>query len=277
MSTLKAKLAKGMGLLALTASLGLASNASAADFNEFQVNPALGGGTESIFTADKITGNYVESIIFNMDGTFEVRLRWIAGQFVAQGGEGPLDAADTGLGNSYRLYALYEGQGTFSTDANNVTTFTTLAGVGDFGLYLDVNRDTNFGANTYATIFDVGNEGDDLLLASGTPGPGGGTLDPTLSTCIGGINCGSFGTSVTFQLTAAGSQFFIDPIPFYNLSFQSGQLNNFTPTQEVRINGSLDVVFDSRIPEPGTLALLGLAFAGLGIATRRKSKAEALA
>lgn len=281
MSTFKAKLAKGMGLLALTASLGLASSSvSAVTFNDFDVDPALGGGAQSTFTADKITGNYVESIVFNPDGTFDVRLRWGAGQFVADDGTTFLNANQTGLGSDYGLYALYEGSGTFAT-VGNVTTFTTTPGVGFLELYLDVATNTTFdnagGAVNYANIFDRSNTGDDLLLASGTPGPGGGTLDPNLSTCVNGINCGSFGTSVSFQLTDDGELFFIDPVPFYNLSFQSGQLNNFDVAGEQLINGSMDVVFDSRIPEPGTLALLGLAFAGLGVATRRKGKAAAQA
>jgi hypothetical protein len=79
---------------------------------------------------------------------------------------------------------------------------------------------------------------------------GQGTLDPSLSTCgasgggLSGINCGSFGST-----------------PFYQLSFQSGQLNNFSPAGRQVINGSLDVAFGNNVPEPASIALLGLGWA----------------
>jgi hypothetical protein len=110
-----------------------------------------------------------------------------------------------------------------------------------------------------------------LVLATGVPLSGNGFLDAANSQCGGGIFCGAFGSTTSFNLTNTGSGFFVAPSPFYSLSFQSGQLNNFTPSGRQVVNGSLDVVF--AVPEPTSVALLGLGLVGLGLSRRRSKKA----
>ncbi|MEM8512377.1 hypothetical protein RCH14_001693 [Massilia sp. MP_M2] len=253
------------------------ATAQAASFNPFTINPV---GSAANFQADKITGNYTEIATFNEDGTFNVSLYWRAGQFVTGGGNVPLEGGDTGLGFDYGIYALYKASGTVSVNGN-ITTFNFApSAAGDLKFMLDAPRN-NVGATVIAPTtgsgdFIIAGSGDDTILATGEPLTGLGTLNPGLSTCgNGGINCGSFGSNTTFNLTAAGAGFFIAPNPFYSLSFQSGQLNNFNPTGTQTINGSLDVVFSdaAEVPEPASVGLLGLGMLGLYAARRRNKKA----
>ncbi len=261
---------------AAAAALGLASaGASAATvFNDFTVDPSAYGKTQ--FTADKITGNYDEVITLNSNGTFDASLKWEAGLFVKNDGSSAIPSGRTGLGSTYGLYAFYQASGTFVT-VGGVTTFTTDAGLGNLSFWIDPQNDsfeTFVAPATGAGAWAVGGLAD-ILIATGTPQAGSGRLDPAISTCSAGggagINCGSFGTTVSFALNDAGKMFFVDPNPFYNLSFQSGQFNNFQVSGTQNINGSLDVVF-STVPEPGSLALLGLAAVGLGVSVRRRAR-----
>ncbi|MDV7393681.1 hypothetical protein RZS08_20055, partial [Arthrospira platensis SPKY1] len=78
----KNNLKKSLAFTAVAATLGLGStSAMAIAFPDFTVDEgSVPGSVANTFTADKITGNYVEVITFNFltatTGSFDVALRW---------------------------------------------------------------------------------------------------------------------------------------------------------------------------------------------------------
>lgn len=262
---------------AATAVLALCVTQANAAFQPFTVAEGSVAGTPAdTFEAGKLTGNYVQDVTVNRDGTFNTTLLFNAGTFgdlqgstISNSFLTSASAPFSGPGQ-YGVYAILTGNGTYVTSASG-TLFTFTPG-GSLTLSIDPTNDT-----TFSGIGVSGGTGNDYSIGQGLVTGGEGTLR---AGCVptGSINCGSFGTNTSFALTTQGESYFTSPRPFYNFSLESGQFDfidvNTFSTQ--RTTGSLDASFignnPTEVPEPGNLALMGIGLFGLALGLRRHAR-----
>ena len=258
--------------LAALAALGMSTTASA-EFLDFTINeasvPGITADADTTFVADKITGGYSEQLALFGDNTFLSTAYVNFGTITAL--EGSVNISPTYLDSrgGFGLYAIFNSAGTY---AGNVFTGST----GSFDLYIDADSDTglNFSFSGLTPITTSTNTTDDYKIGFSTNFVTGS-----------GIAGGNFKFDFTdFELTTAGADFFIAPEEFHKNVRLTGDFDElpgaFTPLlvgdqlvgQSFITTGDVSAVFV--VPEPGSLALLGLGLAGLGFAQRRRNLAK---
>ena len=260
-------------LLALAAAavlgaMGTSASASVLTypFPDFTINelsvPGSTGNTALV--ADKINGGYAEILTVSNTGGFTASAYADFGAYFGNGGTN-LVSGQLGCSispNCYNLYAVFKSVG-------QVVSPTLFQGIsGEFNLYLDPNQNTTKTLVNAVTLATLGNTADDFLLASST------NLTFGVGTTISP-------TAFEFQfnpqtLTAAGSAFFVGPNPFFMVAQIDGNVigapNPIVPGT-FNVTGAANVSFNV-VPEPGSLALLGLGLAGMGLLQRRRKSAH---
>jgi len=261
----KRLLAAGLiGTLAFGASQVLASP-------YFKYDAAGLSGAGTVFNANSAAGTSSEHLFVSSPTTFAgagwAQFTSLNDQSAALLGSG---YGVTGLYATFTLSLTYQAFSPGGFGLNNsfysVDSFT-------FNLYRDAGAANTFTqANaTAGTLATVQNAGTDILLGSGTLVSAGsaGIINGT----------GTFlNVSTDFALNAIGQTYFFDPLPFYNLALagftSTGGAWLFNAGTGMASVGNAGGVVDFRnsVPEPGTLALVGIALLGLAARSRRSKQ-----
>jgi hypothetical protein len=265
---------KTLTAVALAVAGAISTSASAALVFQIQEGAVGAPTSPNLVTLDTVGGQYSERVTFTGGNNFTAFGFFNAGgYFMGAAPQGSQLNAPVPCGfctdpnQGYALYATFRSDGSFTPTGPSSTTFS-----GDpskpqsLEIFIDRNQDTGksfVGSNAAPTLT---NTGDDSRVAFTTTLRSGLGRQDTADNAAGNFEL--IFDNFTLE-PGIGEAFFISPRPFHMVLDLQGNFNDFTPASSgfADTGGSANASF---IPEPTTLALLGVSLLGLGFSTRRK-------
>jgi len=260
-------------LLATTAGVvlatGMASNALAVPL--FTVTPSGSGvgGPAGTFEANFINGTSSELLTTTSGGIGvggHTGSGWLQFSGFTNNGVQVLPGV-SGLGVNYGLFAHFTLADTLASGTLNEAGSTNNLTALNFTLFADPGLDNVFTqadalTSTNATFTDPGTN--DITLGSGSLIIGTSGFDSLGGAFLNATN--------NFALTGAGSGYFTNPVPFFDMAFSA-----FNNTQQgivrngdlIQINQAIGGVDFNKVPEPTSLALIGIGLLAFARCARR--------